>query len=188
PLARGESPPRFYARYFPAGRHWLESVHGFAIVALYLALLYVAWVITDNVRFSARHGPAKSLERLSMAPLSAVLGATMEELLFRGVVLASLLESFSTPVAVVLGALIFAIAHYVRRVKRYWTFPGHIALGMLLCVSFACTRTLWLPIGVHAGGIFMIMGARPFMRYIGPPWLVGASIFPYAGATGVIGL
>jgi len=188
PLLKGQSPLAFYAKYFPTGRHWLESVHGFAIVALYLALLYLAWSITDNVRFSVRHGVAKSSARVAMVPLSAIMGATIEELMFRGVVLASLLDSFSVPVAVVIGALIFAIAHYVRRVKRYWTFPGHVALGMLLCVSFVCTRTLWLPIGVHAGGIFMIMGVRPFMRYIGPPWLVGASIFPYAGLPGIAGL
>lgn len=188
PLMKGQSPLRFYAKYFPAGDHWLESVHGFAIVAMYLSLLYLSWTVTDNVRFSARHGLAMSSTRLAMVPLSAALGATIEELMFRGVVLASLLESFSVPVAVGVGAVIFAVAHYVRRVKRYWTFPGHVALGALLCVSFACTRTLWLPIGVHAGGIFMIMGARPFMRYVGPSWLVGASIFPYAGVAGVVGL
>ncbi len=188
PLLKGQSPLAFYAKYFPTGRHWLESLHGFAIVALYLALLYLAWTVSDNVRFSARHGLAKSSARLAIVPFSALLGATIEELMFRGVVLASLLESFSTPIAVASGAVIFAVAHYVRRVKRYWTFPGHLALGVLLCVSFVCTRTLWLPIGVHAGGIFMIMGVRPFMRYVGPPWLVGASIFPYAGLPGIAGL
>ena len=30
-----------------------------------------------------------------------------------------------------------------------------------------------------------MMGARPFVRYVGPPWLVGASIFPYAGVVGL---
>jgi hypothetical protein len=59
---------------------------------------------------------------------------------------------------------------------------------MLLCVSFACTGALWLPLGLHGGGILIIMGLRPLVRYVGPPWLVGASIFPYAGAVGVIGL
>ncbi len=87
-----------------------------------------------------------------------------------------------------LGALIFAGAHYVRAVKRRWTFPGHVLLGVLLCVAFLRTGSLWLPMGLHAGGIFMIMGIRPFVRYRGPAWLTGASIFPFAGVIGMAGL
>lgn len=188
PLLKGETLLGYYARLFPLGRAPLHALHGFAAVAIYLALLYFGWMLTDNIRFGIRHRPADLAARLAVIPFSAVLGSTIEELMFRAVVLASLLDSFSTPVAIILGAVVFAAAHYVRRVKRYWTFPGHVALGLLLCVCFACTRTLWLPLGVHAGGIFMIMGARPLMRYVGPPWLVGASIFPYAGVAGIAGL
>lgn len=188
PLLKGQSIVWYYARLLPLGRAPLQALHGFAAVAIYLALLYLGWMISDNVRFGIRHRPGDLASRLAMIPFSAILGSTIEELMFRAVVLASLLDSFSVPVAVCAGAIIFAAAHYVRRVKRYWTFPGHVALGVLLCVCFACTRTLWLPLGVHAGGIFMIMGARPLMRYVGPPWLVGASIFPYAGAPGIAGL
>jgi hypothetical protein len=32
------------------------------------------------------------------------------------------------------------------------------------------------------------MGVRPFIRYSGPAWLVGASVFPFAGALGVTAL
>jgi hypothetical protein len=32
------------------------------------------------------------------------------------------------------------------------------------------------------------MAARPMVRYVGPGWLVGASIFPYAGVPGVAAL
>ncbi len=90
--------------------------------------------------------------------------------------------------AVALGALIFAGAHYLRKVKRYWTFPGHLALGLLFCTAYATTRNLWLSLGLHAGGILVIMAARPMVRYVGPGWLVGASIFPYAGVPGVAAL
>lgn len=188
PLLKGESVIAYYSALFPLGRASLQALHGFAAVAIYLASLYLGWMITDNIRFGIRHRPGDLVSRLAVIPFSAILGSTIEELMFRAVVLASLLDSFSVPVAVVIGSIIFAGAHYVRRVKRYWTFPGHVALGVLLCVCFACTRNLWLPLGVHAGGIFMIMGARPLMRYVGPTWLVGASIFPYAGIPGIMGL
>ncbi len=32
------------------------------------------------------------------------------------------------------------------------------------------------------------MAVRPVVRYTGPAWLVGASIFPYAGAVGIAAL
>ncbi len=107
---------------------------------------------------------------------------------FAWMLMAGLMEWLGTIPAVVIGTIVFAGAHYVRRVKRHWTFPGHLALGMMLCVAFACTDALWLPLGLHAGGILIIMGLRPLVRYVGPPWMVGASIFPYAGLVGVIGL
>jgi membrane protease YdiL (CAAX protease family) len=76
----------------------------------------------------------------------------------------------------------------VRSVKRYWTFPGHLALGVLLCTAFLCTGNIWLSFGLHAGGVLVLMAVRPFVRYLGPPWLVGASIFPYAGVVGATAL
>jgi membrane protease YdiL (CAAX protease family) len=223
PLCRGERPLEYYARLLPLGRHPLEMLHGFAIPVIYLAALYVAWIVTGQVHvrpiggtgfepanadrqdagptkpqgagpamrsaLSPKHsGGRKMFSRVAAAPFMAIFGASVEELLFRGMLLAGLLESFPQAVAVPLGALAFAGAHYVRRVKRYWTFPGHVALGMMLCVAFACTRTLWLSMGLHAGGIFIIMGLRPLVRYVGPPWLVGASIFPYASISGIVGL
>ena len=86
------------------------------------------------------------------------------------------------------GVFVFAAAHYIRGVKRYWTFFGHLALGTLFCVAFYYTRALWLPLGLHAAGILVLSAARPFIRYTGPAWLVGASIFPYAGAVGIVAL
>lgn len=188
PLTRGEGPVAYYARLLPIDTTALRGLHGFAVAVLFLALMFLAWVATDNLRLRLRHEAGRTARRLAVVPLSAALGALTEELLFRGVVLADLLDSMPAVPAVAIGAAIFAAAHYVRRVKRYWTFPGHCMLGVLLCTAFLWTRSLWLPMGLHAGGILMTLGTRPFARYAGPPWLVGASIFPYAGLIGVLAL
>lgn len=188
PFLCGETPLAYYARLFPMDRSARHLGRGLAASIVYLGLLYCAWVLTDNVRFGVRHSARRLMVRLAPLPLAALLGAGMEELLFRGVLLQGLLNSFNIPAAMTIGVVVFAAAHYVRQVKRRWTFVGHLALGSMLCTAFLCTRTLWLPIGLHAGGIFIIMAVRPFVRYTGPGWLVGASIFPYAGATGVVGL
>ncbi|MEW6253053.1 MAG: CPBP family intramembrane glutamic endopeptidase [Planctomycetota bacterium] len=186
-----ESPLAYYARYLPPGRGPAQFLFGCAAAVLYLALLYLAWLLSGNVHFRVRHGPARLAQRLTGAPLTALLIAFVEELLFRAMLLAGLLEWLGpggTPAAVALGALAFAGAHYVRAVKRYWTFAGHVALGVLLCAAFVATGNVWLSWGLHAGGVLMLMAVRPLVRYTGPAWLVGASIFPYAGLAGIVGL
>lgn len=188
PLLRGRTPLAYYADFLPLGFRVFEMLYGAAAAILYLTLLYLAWLLTDNVRFRVRHSAGRLARRLAGVPPTAVFVATLEELLFRAILLASLLESFPTWIAMPLGVLAFASAHYVRSVKRYWTFPGHLALGALFCAAFFWTNALWLSIGLHAGGVLVLMSVRPFVRYTGPAWLVGASIFPYAGVVGIAGL
>ncbi|MBN1345768.1 MAG: CPBP family intramembrane metalloprotease [Phycisphaerae bacterium] len=188
PLLRGQGLVAYYGGLLPADHRAMQCLSGFSIAIFYLSLMYVGWVATDNLRFSVRHKVSRVVRRLAVVPLAAVFGAFAEELLFRGVVMADLLDTFGAVPAAVGGSLLFAGAHYIRRVKRYWTFPGHVMLGVLLCTAFLWTGTLWLPMGLHAGGIFLTLGTRPFVRYNGPAWLVGASIFPYAGLAGVSAL
>lgn len=188
PLIRGEGPVAYYADLLPGDVRLLAAVHGFAVSVVLLSLIYIAWLATDNVRFRVRHRPSKLARKLAVVPFSAVMGALAEELLFRGVLLADLLESFDVTSAVAIGTVVFVVAHYIRPVKRYWTIPGHLVMSLLICLAFVWTRNLWLSVGLHAGGIFMTLGTRPVVRYTGPAWLVGASIFPYAGVVGIAGL
>lgn len=188
PLLHGQNPRLYYESFLPLDHRALDGLRGFAVALMYLSLLYMAWLVTDNLRFRVRDKPSRLARRLAVVPLSTALGALVEELLFRGILLADLLKGLAPTTAVLSGALFFAAAHYTRRVKRYWTLAGHVALGILLCTTFAWTGSLWLPMGLHAGGIFMTLGTRPFVRSTGPGWLVGASIFPYAGLVGVAAL
>lgn len=188
PLLRGQMPLEYYSRFFPTAAQTWQAAYGAAAAILYLTLLYLAWTLSGNVQFEIRSAPARLLRRWAGAPLAAVLIALAEELLFRGMLLADLLDSFRPAVAVPVGVVCFAAAHYVRSVKRHWTFAGHLALGTLFCLAFLWTQALWLPLGLHAGGVLVLLAVRPVIRYTGPAWLVGASIYPYAGAVGVVAL
>lgn len=190
PLIRGLPPAEYYAALLPPTRSALLFCHGAAASSLFLCALFGAWLATEQLVIDIHHSRRKWTRRLLMLLPTALFGAFVEELIFRGVLLADLLRSDALPqwAAVSIGAVIFAGAHYVRAVKRRWTFPGHVLLGVLLCVAYVRTENLWLPAGLHAGGIFMIMGVRPFVRYRGPAWLTGASIFPFAGVAGMAGL
>lgn len=190
PAIRGEPILAYYEGLLPLTRSSLLFSHGAAASSLFLCALFGAWLATDRLVIDIHHARRKWVKRLILLAPTALFGALVEELIFRGVLLADLLRSDWLPqgASIMLGALIFAGAHYVRAVKRRWTFPGHVLLGVLLCVAFLRTGSLWLPMGLHAGGIFMIMGIRPFVRYRGPAWLTGASIFPFAGVIGMAGL
>ena len=190
PLVRGESPAAYYLSLLPASLSALQLVHGAAASVLFLSVLFLVWVGTGRLVVRIHQSRRRCLRRLLLLIPTALLGAGIEELLFRGVLMADLLRSLADRpyLAVTLAAFIFAGAHYVRAVKRRWTFPGHLALGLLLCFAFQRTGSLWLPIGLHAGGILMIMGTRAFFEYRGPAWLTGESVFPFAGVVGIGGL
>ncbi len=189
PLLEGRSPLEYYAALLPAASA-ARAVRGAAVTTLFLCILYMAWIATDGLRVSVHQSRRRWMRRLFLLVPTACLGALVEEMLFRGVVMADLMQTEWLPrwAALAIAVFAFAAAHYVRSVKRRWTFFGHLALGLLLCVAFLRTGTLWLSIGLHAGGILMIMGTRPFVRYRGPAWLTGASVYPYAGVVGIVGL
>ncbi|MFQ5501959.1 MAG: lysostaphin resistance A-like protein [Phycisphaerae bacterium] len=190
PPCRGQPIYEYYTHLLPGTPAMWQGLHGAAASILFLCALYAAWIATDRLVVHVHQSRSRWIRRLILLLPTALLGATVEELLFRGVVMADLMKtSWLQPhAALTISILIFAAAHYVRSVKRRWTILGHLMLGCLLCIAFQQTHTLWLPIGLHAGGILMIMGARPFTRYRGPAWLTGASIFPFAGVVGLIGL
>lgn len=190
PLTIGRSLTDYYAKLLPPTRDVFHFAHGFAAATLFLCVLFGVWLATHRLEIDIHHSRRKWMRRLILLIPTALLGALVEELIFRGIVLADLLRSPTLPreAAIAVGAMVFAVAHYVRTVKRRWTFPGHVMLGVLLCIAFLGTGNLWLAVGLHAGGIFMIMGLRPFVRYRGPAWLTGASIFPFAGVVGIAGL
>jgi membrane protease YdiL (CAAX protease family) len=187
PVLRGQSPLVYYGSYFPVGARPFEFVYGLAAIILCFALLHLAWLASGTVLFARQRDRRPLGERLGRTLLGALPLALIEELVFRSVVLADLMLSFEghLPVAIALGAVIAAGAHYVRPVRTHWLMFGQLAVSLLFSVAFVRTHALWLPIGLHAGGYLAAQSVRPFSRYDGPAWLVGMKVFPYAGVPGV---
>jgi membrane protease YdiL (CAAX protease family) len=190
PLLRHQNPLAYYADLLPKRYAAADFLGGFAAAVFFLGVLFVACILSDCMVVELHESRRRLRKHLFLLLPIALSGAFVEEPLFRGVVMADLMHSWpSRPAVAVIGStIIFAAAHYVRKVKRKWTVAGHIMLGLMLSVAFWRTGNLWLASGLHAGGNFMILGARPLITNEGPGWISGASIFPYAGAVGVIGL
>lgn len=151
---------------------------------------------------------------------TAVVVAVVEEFLFRGVALGLAARAFGRWVSAVAVSLIFAAVHFLKPAKEvdevvyWWTgfaqiprvldaapppvflafgFVSLFVAGMILSLGAFRTRSLWLPIGIHAGWVFGQQGfqwlARPMDKSFGDflPW-VGPNVVSGAVPTGILPL
>ena len=85
--------------------------------------------------------------------------ATLEELLFRGVLFRVVEERFGTVVALAVSGLLFGGLHLINPDGTVW---GALSIavegGLMLGAAYVLTRSLWLPIGLHLGWNFAESG------------------------------
>ena len=110
---------------------------------------------------------------------AAVLVSVLEELVFRGLILQSLL-AFSKPLAVAASSALYAIVHLKTPTPTMATWlelGGLFLLGSVLAFSYFRTRQLTLAIGLHA---VLAYGARVNKLILDIPdspvsWFIGTS-------------
>ncbi|MFN2623801.1 MAG: lysostaphin resistance A-like protein [Chthoniobacterales bacterium] len=141
-----------------------------------------------------------SLVALGQVLLSAVVVPFIEEALFRGLFLGVLLRAMRPWTANILSAAIFSIVHFLKAPDETTTtvrwFSGFVSLahstdqfsqptlvlagfttlfviGVALAHARLRTRSLWLPIGLHAGWIFFSEAFSKIARreVAALPWL-----------------
>lgn len=130
----------------------------------------------------------------------AIVSATSEEVLFRGIMLRHLETMIGTWGALALTSALFGGAH-IANPDATWFSSLAITLeaGLLLGGAYLLTRRLWLAIGIHAawnftqGWIFSIPvsgGEAPLglliTRRIGPEWLTGGDFGLEASAVAMV--
>jgi len=155
------------------------------------------------------HGQKIPLDFLTKISLGAIAGAltwaTLQEVIYQGLVLGIFLRSMPRPVAIALAAAFFAMTHFLDPPvgvnvvdpdaagvgfellgKLFHPSPSIgtwilswiplVGLGGFLAYARCATRSLALPIGIHAGWIFanhfsMMLSGRPLQQ--GWPALIG---------------
>lgn len=118
----------------------------------------------------------------------AILPGFREELLFRGILFRWLEEFGGSWFALAATSALFGLAHIFNPNATWWSsFAIAVEAGVLLGASYMLTRSLWLPIGLHAawnftqGAIFgvPVSGlASPGLvdaELGGPDWLSGGT-------------
>lgn len=124
---------------------------GIALGALmFTSVLLMLWAV----------GVAGDIEYQGIAHVWAELGSAIaaaigEELVFRGILFRVVEERAGTSIAVISSAILFGLLHAANP-GATWVSTLAIVLeaGVLLGLSFAATRNLWFPIGLHFGWNF----------------------------------
>jgi hypothetical protein len=194
PLALGMGPREALHQAFPMPVPWRDIAVAFAIALFPYALVYLFYVALGWVRVAPRHDRATRRGKLLRRFLGPLPLATLEEAVFRGVLLEQLLRALppsptDTVLAIVLSAIVFSAVHFIKRPypgKPIWQPAyGLFIVGCLFGLAYVIGgRSLWLPIAVHAGGILVTEVARLYVVYQRPPWLLGYAEFPHCGLAG----
>jgi len=86
---------------------------------------------------------------------TAILPGFMEELLFRGILFRWIEEFACSWAALVITAALFGLAHILNANATWFSsFAIAVEAGLLLGGAYMLTRSLWLPIGLHAAWNF----------------------------------
>lgn len=98
---------------------------------------------------------SSSVSTICLLVVTGILAPLLEETVFRGFLMTSLTKWVPTPVAVVISAAVFAIAHLTPG-----EFPQLFVLGIALGLSYAQTRNLLTPITIHSlwnSGVILLL-------------------------------
>ena len=119
----------------------------------------------------------------------AIVSGTIEETLFRGILLRHLEKLIGTSGALAITSALFGLVHIVNPDATWFSsFAIALEAGILLGAAYLYTRRLWLAVGIHAawnftqGWVFSVPvsgGDAPLglliTRRVGPDWLTGGA-------------
>ncbi len=127
-------------------------------VALQLAVLVPLYLLQEIHGDDATQGVVDAIERgsgagkFALAAGALLLAPLTEELLYRGVLLRSLLRRTSPGAAVLVSALVFGLVHFADpSVGTLIAFPALVLVGVVCGYQAVTTDNLWRPVAIHVG-------------------------------------
>jgi uncharacterized protein len=196
---------------------WVRDV-GFGVLLSIIPLLFCAALLIALHVYSFRH--VLVWPRLGKVFLAAVSVPFIEETFFRGIVLGILLRTRRKLMSVIAVSALFAAVHFLKGSEWEpptvtWTsgfqaigdafagfgnpvmvlaaFATLFLIGCILADGRVLTRSLWLPIGLHAGWIFasgtfswLARRQMPALPWLGTNLLVGIIPLGLAAITWIV--
>jgi len=144
-------PPGF-GWHAPVAAHWYITALLIGLVmppvgAMVTRLLAHGHEITQNVEELSRQ--ASSNLRLPLGIVAVTVGPMIEELLFRGVLLSTLMHRFSTRWSVVICSTLFGVVHLGGLDFQWYAIPNLILLAAVLCWLRLKSASLWPAVIAH---------------------------------------
>lgn len=160
PLALGVRPLDALHQAFPTPIPWSDIAVAFSLMFFTSSALYALWIKLGWVRIEPQHTEKTRRNKLVRRFLGPLPLATLEEAVFRGVLLEQILRSLPqsrayTAFAIILSSAVFSSAHFVKRgypAKPVWQPAyGLFIVSCLFGLAYVIGgRSLWLPIALHA--------------------------------------
>lgn len=144
------------------GSHPRDDLSGNRAVPMLGAGLLVGFVLmTASVGIAAlAHvyvltGPGDSGQLEHALITTAIMPAFMEEMLFRGILFRWIEDLAGSWIALLLTSALFGLVHILNPGATWFTSLAiAVEAGILLGGAYMLTRSLWLPIGLHAAWNF----------------------------------
>jgi membrane protease YdiL (CAAX protease family) len=182
-------------RAFPTPVPWRDMAVAFAIMFVPAAATYAIYITLGYARFEPQHDTKTRRGKLIRRFWGPWPLATLEEAVFRGVLLEQLIRSFPASrtyeaLAIVVSSAVFASVHFIRpRTGQPIWRPawGYFIVGCLFGLGYVVGgRSLWVPIMLHGTAVFVIEVMRLYIVFQAPPWLIGYGGSPQSGLIGTI--
>jgi membrane protease YdiL (CAAX protease family) len=134
-------------------KHALPNLGIGVLIGFLLMAASVAVAAIAGVYHPIGEGDSSQLEHELIT--TAIMPAFMEEMLFRGILFRWIEEFAGSWAALLITALLFGLVH-IMNPGATWFSSLAIAIeaGLLLGGAYMLTRSLWLPIGLHAAWNF----------------------------------
>jgi membrane protease YdiL (CAAX protease family) len=172
---------------------WRDIAIAFSLMFFLSCVLYAIYIAVGWVRIEPQHDQATRRAKLIRRFWGPLVLATLEEAVFRGLLLEQLLRSFPSSqayaaLAIVVSSAMFTSVHFFRPHgnKPVWQMAyGYFTVGCVLGLAYVVGgRALWIPIVVHATAVFGVEVMRLYTVYVGPRWLIGLPELPQSGLLG----
>jgi len=173
-------------------------------------VLYVGMVLSSGHASLASPDPLGLAGRVLEYAAGAAIIGLVEELFFRGILFRAMLRDWGVWPALIGSSAVFAVLHAISGGLRaglgwqpwlgfellatYYTVDGSpwpdirlmvglLLLGILLCLLYLRTGSLWAPIGLHAAVVYVTRLSKKIVERSPdfPEWFLGDPVFLVSG-------
>lgn len=136
----------------------LQFIAGFAISGVLITIAVASIALLGSLSLGFNFS-ARAVAHEVLVVVLLIGGAVLEELSFRGYPFQRLVEAIRPVGAIVVLSVLFGAVHLQNPNAGgilSLGFFNTILVGVLFAYAYLCTRTLWLPIGMHFSWNFFL--------------------------------